>query len=76
MKMLRCDECEDVFALKLRLRRCACGKSSGRYVYPLVVKVSGPCRVFGVDNSFWFDRHRRGEIFWIAEPNNRIRREK
>lgn len=74
MKLLRCDECEDVFALKLKYRHCACGKSGGRYIDPLKVEVSGPCRVFGVDNSFWSKAYARGEIFLIEEPNEKVKR--
>jgi len=71
MKLLRCDSCEDVFALKLRLRTCACGKSSGQYIDPMTVEVSGPCRVFGIDNSFWAasKSYSLGQIFLIKEPD-------
>lgn len=73
MKLLRCDECEDVFSLKLKYRHCACGKSGGRYIDPVKVEVVGPCRVFGVENSFWHSKsYPRGEVFLIAEPNPAI----
>jgi len=76
MKLLRCDECEDVFSLKLQYRHCACGKSGGRYIDPVKVEVNGPCRVFGVDSSFWAysNSYPRGEIFLIKEPNKAITR--
>jgi len=74
MKLLRCDECEDVFSLKLKFRHCACQKSSGRYIDPVKVEVAGPCRVFGVENSFWSysNSYPRGEIFLIEEPDPAI----
>jgi len=77
MKLLRCDECQDVFALKLKLRQCTCGKSQGRYFNPTHVEVKGPCRVFGVENGFWEPEYpfTRGEIFLIEEPNKAIRRD-
>jgi len=76
MKLLRCDECEDVFSLKLKYRHCACQKSGGRYIDPVKVEVAGPCRVFAVDNSFWAysNSYPRGEIFLIEEPNPAITR--
>ena len=76
MKLLRCDECEDIFALKLKLRLCACGKSQGQYTDPTNVAVKGPCRVFGVGNRFFEPGYPliRGEIFLIEEPNETIRR--
>jgi len=74
MKLLRCDECEDIFSLKLKYRHCACQKSGGRYIDLVKVEVAGPCRVFGVDNDFWLysNSYPRGEIFLIKEPNKAI----
>lgn len=82
MKLLRCDECGDIFALKLKYRPCACGESGGRYVDSEKVEkvekveVVGPCRVFGVDSSFWegSKSYPRGEIFLIEEPHPAIMR--
>ncbi len=50
MKLLLCEECHDIVALKRNQRECACGKSWGRYLNSLRVEVGGKALVIGLDN--------------------------
>lgn len=51
MKLILCEECHDVVALKVgRMRQCACGKSMGRYTDDINAEVIGPCVVLGFAN--------------------------
>ena len=56
MKLIYCDECQDVVSLRDTLRACACGKSLGVY-HPdgRHAQISGPCTPLGFDNES-FDR--------------------
>jgi hypothetical protein len=52
MKLILCEKCSDVVALKLDIdRSCSCGKSGGRYVNELDAEVWGPCFKLGFANS-------------------------
>ena len=51
MKLLACMMCNDVQALDVNTRVCACGKSQGKYINDAKVEVSGPCRVLGIRNT-------------------------
>jgi hypothetical protein len=52
MKLILCEKCSDIVALKTGLdRSCACGQSGGRYVDGLNAEVWGPCFKLGFNNS-------------------------
>lgn len=50
MKLILCNECSDVFSLKMEEKRCTCGKSHGRYVDNLNAEIGGPCTPLGFAN--------------------------
>lgn len=51
MKLLLCEECHDVVALRSEVRHCACGASWGRYLEDgLHAEIGGAALVIGVDN--------------------------
>lgn len=50
MKLLNCVACHDVVKLQKRIRKCACGKSKGKYVDDLYATYSGPARILGFNN--------------------------
>lgn len=52
MKLILCEKCSDVVALKVDVvRNCFCGLSGGRYVDELNAEVWGPCFKLGFANS-------------------------
>lgn len=52
MKLILCEKCSDVVALRVgRDRTCECGKSGGRYLDKVNAEVWGPCFKLGFDNS-------------------------
>ena len=51
MKLLACTSCFDMFALTLKERTCACGKTSGQYIDEMRVSIVGPGKVLGIHNS-------------------------
>lgn len=52
MKLIFCNNCEDILSLRLDTNRsCTCGRSSGHYIDGLHAVVSGPCTVLGFDNK-------------------------
>jgi hypothetical protein len=53
MKLILCEKCSDIVALRLNLgiSRCFCGESGGRYVDELNAEVWGPCFKLGFANS-------------------------
>lgn len=52
MKLLFCEECHDIRALKYRRKiTCSCGKSSGRYVNSTWAEYQGPCQILGLRNQ-------------------------
>ena len=69
MKLIRCNDCKDVVALRLEDRTCICGKSGGVYHEDQWnVTVYGPCIVIGMDNfTFGFARQNR------YDPNDESR---
>lgn len=74
MKLLLCQECQDVFSLHMNPRHCRCGKTAGRYVNNVDATVTGPCFVLGFDNHSLIDalmRHRMGRrddnMGWVFE---------
>lgn len=35
MKLLLCLECNDIFSLNFKVKKCSCGKTKGQYLDPL-----------------------------------------
>lgn len=50
MKLILCEKCSDVVALKVAMRTCMCGESGGQYVDDLNAEVWGPCFKLGFSN--------------------------
>ena len=51
MKLLFCNSCNDVFALREHWKGCSCGRSGGVYAYDgKNANISGPCIPVGFDN--------------------------
>lgn len=51
MKLILCEKCSDVVALKVNIdRSCFCGLSGGRYIDTLDAEVWGPCFKLGFAN--------------------------
>lgn len=51
MKLILCEKCSDVVALKVNASRsCFCGLSGGRYLDDLNAEVWGPCFKLGFAN--------------------------
>lgn len=51
MKLILCEKCHDVVALRVDVNRsCECGESGGRYVDDLYAEVWGPCFKLGFSN--------------------------
>jgi len=55
MKLIRCENCEDVVRLiHTKWRKCECGESGGQYNDDLVTAtVGGDCEVIGIRNDFF-----------------------
>ena len=52
MKLILCEKCSDIVALKMNtIRSCACGESGGRYLDNLNAEMWGPCFKIGFANS-------------------------
>ncbi len=51
MKLIRCNECFDIFNLAEWTKVCSCEKSYGRYIDLINATVHGPCDVLGIDNA-------------------------
>jgi hypothetical protein len=52
MKLLFCPYCRDIIALKYELRKCQCGKSSGKYLEDGdCVVVSKDALTLGIENK-------------------------
>lgn len=76
-KLIRCDECTDVVMLAFGpLRTCLCGRSAGIYTDRRTCRVSGPCRVIGMQNQDLAEGKVNKNYVWfvIQEPNDRILR--
>jgi len=76
MKLLVCDNCHDVVGiLDEGTRTCFCGQSTGRYSGARhVVEVSGPARVFRLDNKLRYGTTRQSIVRLMREPHGQIRR--
>lgn len=61
MKLIRCNNCNDVIRLiHTKWRMCDCGKSGGQYNADLLsATVGGDCDVFGISNLFFDDDFRK-----------------
>lgn len=54
MKLLFCTECEDIIRLKTgNLKKCDCGRISGRYIDEINAVYSGPAYPIGIDNNYF-----------------------
>ena len=55
MKLIRCNNCEDVVRLiETKWRKCECGKSGGQYNGDsLSATIGGDCEVIGIRNDFF-----------------------
>lgn len=52
MKLILCENCSDIVALRLGVNRsCSCGESGGHYINELDAEVWGPCFKLGFANS-------------------------
>ncbi len=66
MKLVRCNNCEDVVRLiHTKWRKCECGKSGGQYNDDMMsATVGGDCEVIGLRNDFFtkkpFSKARNG----------------
>ena len=63
MKLLLCLECQDVFKCSTkRVRKCACGKTKGKYEKDGIhAWYSGPCVPFGLANNSLVDAIKKPE---------------
>ena len=50
MKLLLCKDCHDIFNLRLAMKTCSCGKTSGQYINNLDAEYSGPGIPLGFTN--------------------------
>ena len=50
MKLLVCKKCNDIFNLRMEMKTCGCGETSGRYVDQLNAEISGMCQPIGFNN--------------------------
>ena len=52
MKLLHCDNCQDIFSMTFLLKSCSCGKTSGVYIDALNAVYTGKYAVcLGIDNQ-------------------------
>jgi len=51
MKLLKCNKCGDIFNIKLNVKSCSCGESSGCYDDNLNAHYSGDCLPLGITNN-------------------------
>lgn len=51
MKLLRCNDCGDVFSLRYRARTCECGKVGGRYLCSVQAEYWGNSTPIGLANE-------------------------
>lgn len=70
MKLLYCDNCQDIVRVGLsRWRTCFCGRVGGQYNEDgVTATIGGPARVFGIANPFFmpgFAKKTPQEIFEI-----------
>ena len=50
MKLLRCNNCQDIFNLRRQEKTCSCGESKGKYIDNRNAEISGDCDLIGIDN--------------------------
>ena len=56
MKLILCEACSDIVALKIGMgRSCSCGQSGGRYINNLDAEVWGPCFKIGFANASFIE---------------------
>lgn len=59
MKLILCEMCSDIVALKIGTgRSCSCGQSGGRYINNLDAEVWGPCFKIGFANASFIEALR------------------
>ena len=51
MKFIFCCDCQEIVRLRRELRKCVCGKSSGRYVDETNAEIQGNCIPIGIKSS-------------------------
>jgi hypothetical protein len=52
MKLLLCLECNDIFSVDLKLKKCSCGKTKGQYIDNLNAIYEGDCAMpIGISNQ-------------------------
>jgi hypothetical protein len=74
VKLIRCENCNEVEGLSLRWKNCLCGDSGGAYREDLRrVIVAGPCAVYGLSNKVFFATER-DEVWRYDESNGRVTR--
>lgn len=63
MKLILCNQCNDLLRLTYDIRNCKCGASSFVYIDHLNAIYSGPCIPLGIDNeSLSKAVHRRDTV--------------
>lgn len=52
MKLLLCLECNDIFSLDLKMKKCSCGKTKGKYIDHLNAIYEGDGAIpIGISNA-------------------------
>lgn len=54
MKLLRCNECCDIFNLTELWKACSCGETKGRYINDLEAIYDGDCTPIGFANFSFY----------------------
>lgn len=66
MKILKCNKCKDMIALRMWNKSCKCGECKGKFVEDgRTISISGDCTVLGFPNDAFFE---------IKEPNEFVKR--
>lgn len=58
MKLVQCNECGDMFNLRMEDKSCSCGKTTGRYVDNSHAVVTGPHMAIAIGNGSYHDAVR------------------
>lgn len=69
MKLIKCNDCESILNLTVKIKKCECGKSKGQYIDQINAIVEGPCTVIGFSNTSLMNAELTAEIVGEEDEN-------
>lgn len=66
-----CTNCNDIFNLKHKTKKCSCGKTEGQYIDNLNAIYSGPAFPIGFNNSSFIKAYHRQNSMNTKKRNSK-----